>query len=417
MWYSSTVVRGIIAGTSLVALTQFVVAADWPQWRGPGRDAITTLDPAPTQWPKTLISVWSQEVGEGHSSPVVVGEQVYQFARVDDHEVLRAFELDSGRALWSADYPAPYKVNPAAKVHGPGPKSTPIVAEGRVFTLGISGILSCFDAQTGELHWRKEFSQEFAQTSPTYGTAMSPLVEQGMLIAHVGGHDGGALRAFDVNTGAVKWSWNGDGPGYASPIIVRVNGADQVVTQSQSAIIGVAAATGTLLWRIPFKTAYEQNAVTPAVFGDLVILSGLNKGTFAIRLSQEKDEWKTTEVWRNDLIPMYLNSPIVQGDRLYGMTHRRSGQVFCADARTGKVIWQNEGRTAKNAAFVGTGDAVLMLTTDGDLHVIKHDTDSLQVVAKYHVSDSSTWAHPAVSGGKVIIKDAARLTCWTPGSE
>ena len=157
-----------------------------------------------------------------------------------------------GKLLWRAAYPAPYKVNPAADRHGAGPKSTPVVYQGKVFTLGIGGVLSSFDAATGKPGWRKNFSGEFRETSPWYGTAASPVVDGGMVIAHVGGHDDGALMAFDAATGAVKWKWKGDGPGYASPIVVELAGKRQVVTQTQQNIVGVAAATGELLWKIPF---------------------------------------------------------------------------------------------------------------------------------------------------------------------
>ena len=155
---------------------------------------------------------------------------------------------------------------PVAKAHGKDPKSTPVLYNGNLYTWGITGILSCFDAKTGGRKWQQEFSKQFPKTALLFGTAMSPLVEDGLLIAHVGGHNVGALTAFDAETGDVRWRWNEDEPGYASPIVVGLQGARQIVTQAQNGLIGLSAATGGLLWRIPFTTAYDQNIVTPVVY-------------------------------------------------------------------------------------------------------------------------------------------------------
>src|ERR671938_134697 len=148
-------------------------------------------------------------------------------------------------------------MHPAARGHGKGPKSTPVLMSGKVYTLGITGVLSCHDARTGKLLWRKDFSKQYPNTSPLYGTAMSPVVDNGLLIAHVGGHDKGALTAFDAGTGTVKWSYEADGPAYSSPIVVNLAGVRQVVTFTQKEFVGVAAADGKLLWRLPAKSSYD----------------------------------------------------------------------------------------------------------------------------------------------------------------
>jgi len=182
-------------------------------------------------------------------------------------------------------------------------KSTPVIGGGRICAFGISGILSCFDAQTGKPLWRRDF------TAPEYGTAMSPLLDSGLLIAHVGLKGGGALTAFDAQTGAEKWSWKGDGPAYASPIVVELAGIRQVVTQSRGQIIAVSAATGALLWRIPFSTSYDQNAVTPALYRDLLIFSGLQNGILGVRISKRGSGLAAERLWHNKDISMYMSSP------------------------------------------------------------------------------------------------------------
>jgi outer membrane protein assembly factor BamB len=158
-----------------------------------------------------------------------------------------------------------------------------VLADGRLFTLGITGVLSAWDAASGRQLWRKSFETAHRATAPAFGTAMSPVVDGNRLIAFVGGDGDGALTAFDVKTGAPLWAWKGDGPGYASPVIATWDGVRQVVTQSQNALVGVAADTGALLWKRELKTPYEQNSVTPIVSQALVIYSGLDAPLTAVR--------------------------------------------------------------------------------------------------------------------------------------
>ena len=313
-------------------------AEDWPQWRGPHRDGIGSAITEPKAWPEQLKLKWKVKVGEGHSSPVVAGGKIYVHARQDDREVVQCLRPDNGQIIWQQGYAAPYTVNPAAMRHGKGVKSTPVVEGGRIYTLGIGGILSCFDANTGKPQWHKEFG------SPAFGVAMSPVVDRGLLIAHVGTTGKGALIAFDAQTGAEKWSWKGDGPAYASPIVVDLGGTRQVVTQSQSNVVGVAAATGQLLWRIPFTTPYDQNIVTPVLYHDTLIFSGLGNSTFAVKLVKRGTEWSTETIWQNKDTAMYMNSPVLSGDLLFGMAARNKGQFFCLDARNGATLWTSPGR-------------------------------------------------------------------------
>jgi outer membrane protein assembly factor BamB len=368
----------------------------------------------PRTWPRELRKLWQINVGEGHASPVVAGKTVYVFARQKDDEVLLGINLSDGKELFRQAYAAPYEVNPVAASHGKGPKSTPIVANGRVLTLGISGILTCRDAHTGKLRWQHDFSKEFEATSPLYGTAMSPIVHAGLCIAHVGGHDDGALEAYALDTGKRQWSWDHDDPGYASPIIAKLAGTEQLITQSQGACLAVTPDSGKLLWKTPFTTEYEQNAVTPLAHQGLVILGGYNQPTRAVRITRDGAAWSLKDVWANANIPMYLSSPVASGDAFFGMTHKNSGQLFCADVRTGKVHWTGKPRLGQNAALLVTGDALLVLTSQARLLVVKLAADSYQELASYKVADTPTWAHPAVvEGNKILIKDRNNLTLWS----
>jgi len=402
-----------LLGGGLIIGNNIASAQDWPQWRGPNRDGAANGFIPPKAWPEKLKPVWKISVGIGHASPLVVAGKIYQHARQDDNETVLCLDLSTGKILWQQSYPAPYSMNMAAFGHGKGPKATPAFYNGKLYTFGISGILSCFEAATGSLKWRKEFSKQFKETSPAFGVSASPIIDNGLCIVNVGGSNQGALTAFDAETGNVKWSWQGDGPGHASPIVADLAGTRQVITQTQNFCIGVAAATGQLLWKIPLTTDYDQNIVTPIISQGLIIFSGLDKGTFAIKVSKSGTNWTTEQVWHNKELSMYMNSPVLSGNLLFGMSDRRSGQYFCLDAKTGVTLWTSEGRQGDNAAIINAGDFLFLLNDEANLIVAKASAKAYEPVAKYTVAESSTWAHPAVSGRQILVKDKSALVLWS----
>jgi outer membrane protein assembly factor BamB len=394
---------------AIVLASQLSFAQDWPQWRGPNRDGVVSSFSPPKIWPVALRQVWKVTVGLGHSSPVVVGPRIYVLSRQEDNEVASCFDLSTAKLLWRDSYPTPYSMNPAAVSHGKGPKSTPLVYKNNVYTFGISGVLSCYDAATGKLKWRKEFSRQFKTTSPLYGAATSPVAHNGLLILHVGGNDSGALTAFDAESGAVKWSWKEDGPGYASPIVFESGGISHIVTQTQKSIAGFAATSGELLWRIPFETEYVQNIVTPVAYKDTLIFSGIDKGTTAVKLIKRAGKWETEQIWNNTQVSMYMSTPVVSGDYLYGFSHKRKGQFFCLDARTGQTQWLSNGREGDNAAIVTAGGLLFMLSDSAELTVARAEPARFEVLKKYTVAASPTWAHPVLAGKRILIKDASTV--------
>ena len=400
--------RGSLA--ALIALTApLAQAGDWPQWRGPARDGRLADAVARSEWPAALAPAWRVTVGEGHASPVVVGERVYVFTREGDEEVVRALELSSGTPVWRQSYPAPYEPNPAAHAHGKGPKATPVVGDGRICTFGIGGILSCLEAASGRLLWRREPGSRHARTSPLYGVATSPLLDRGRLIAHVGGPGDGALTALDAATGAVVWEWPGDGPAYASPVVAEIGGVRQVVTFTESLLVGVSAEGGELLWRMPFTTSYVQNAVTPIVHGNVVVYSGLDHPVRAVRIRKGPSGWTTEPLWENDEVAAYMSTPVLAGNRVFGLSHRRRGQLFALDATTGRTLWLSEGRQGDNAATVAGDEWLFSLTTEAELIVASRAADRFAPVRSYRVADSPTWAHPVVLDEGVLIKDRDAL--------
>lgn len=404
--------RAVLFGGIFILLVAGAQAADFPQWRGPNRDGqVATADVA--SWPEKLTQSWQVQVGEGHASPIVAGGTVFAFSREGEREVVRGLKLADGREQFRQDYDAPYKMHSAATGHGKGPKSTPTAAAGRLYTFGISGILSCWNAATGELLWRREFADRFKNTSPLYGAAASPLIVDGLCIVHVGGHDAGAVTAFDAKTGEPRWSWGEDGPAYASPVVAEIHGVRQVITQSQRFCLGLDVKSGKLLWKTPLTTPYDQNSVTPLVLDDgRVLFGGYDQPTFALKLAKAAPQWKTEVDWENGDIAQYMSSPVLAGDAVFGMTHRDSGRLFAADAASGEILWQGEPRLGDNAAILVAGDAVLVLTTDSQLTVLKRGGDGYVELRRYQVADSATWAHPALVGDSILVKDATTLTRW-----
>jgi outer membrane protein assembly factor BamB len=384
--------------------------ADWPQWRGPNRDGMAADFAVPQTWPQTLKEQWRVTVGVGHASPLLVEGRVYVFARQGEAEVLLALDAMSGKEIWrAAGERVPYELNPAASGHGKGPKSTPVYSQGKIFTLGITGILSAHDARTGKLLWRKEFSKQYPTTAPLYGTAMSPVVDSGMVIAHVGGQDRGALTAFDAGTGAVKWSYDADGPAYASPIIVTQAGVRQIVTFTQKEFVGVSMTSGKLLWKLPAKTSYDTNSVTGLAYKEMLIFAREDQGLAAIRLVKQGEQLVPQEIWNNKENELYMNSPVLQGNLLFGLSVRKKGQLFCIDADTGKTLWQGPGRMGENAALLNTGKVLLVLTNDAKLVVVEPSATAYKAVAEYTVADSQTWTHPVLLRNRIFVKDETTL--------
>jgi outer membrane protein assembly factor BamB len=405
--------KQIFAALGVVVLTASVFAqtpaADWPQWRGPARDGIAPGFTAPAAWPPQLTKKWEAAAGLGHSSPVVSGNRIIVHTRQGNREVVTAYDLASGRQLWQDGVDAPYTMNPAATGHGPGPKSTPAIAGGRVFTFGVSGIFSAHDLATGKLLWRKP-----APPAPQeYGTSNSPIVDGTTVIAFLGGQNGGALTAMDAATGAVKWQWTGDVPGYASPIIATIAGTRQLITQSESKVIGVNLADGKLLWEAELKTPYNQNIVTPLIVNGTVISAGLDSPTIAYAVNNAGGKWSATPRWSNDQLSMYMSSPAVNGSTIFGLSNKNRGQFFAIDAATGKTLWQGKGREADNASIVRAGNYLLLTTSNGELIVARPSTTALEEVKRYTVAESAMWAHPAFVGRNIIVKDVDKLVVWT----
>jgi outer membrane protein assembly factor BamB len=402
----------VLAGLALPLAAQR--PADWPQWRGPNRDGAAPLA-VPAAWPEQLTQKWRVEVGQGYATPVIVGNRVYQFSRQGENEVMIAFDADTGKEVWkNPGYPAIFEMQSATKVHGPGPKSTPVFFNGRLYTIGMTGVVTCWDAATGKQVWQKPGD---VKNMPMFTShAFSPLIDRGLVVFHLGGGAGGALTAFDVNTGAEKWSWKGDGPGYGSPVVADIGGTRQIITITQKTLVSVDAATGAVLWERPWVSTNLTNSMTPVVYGQTVIAAGSGDPTTEFTVAKKGTQWVVEPAWQNADIPMRFSSPVILGDTLFGVSTRNSGQYFAVDAKSGKTLWVSEGRVFTgngNVALATAASLLLALEDDGELVVAKASQTGFDLVKRYKLADSATWTQAAYSGNRIYVKDVTNLTLWT----
>ena len=385
---------------------------NWPQWRGPSRSGVLTPDQAPATWPAELKQGWSVEIGEGYSSPIAGAGRVFTHARRDPEEVVSAIDLATGAVAWAQKYAAAIEKNPYAKQMAKGPYATPLLAGDRLYTLGTTAIVSSWNASTGALIWRRDFSSRIDTSKLFCGSAMSPLMTASGVIVHVGDDRGGTILALDPATGNDRWATDVRGPGYASPIELTLAGVPQIVTMTTRSVIGVETSSGRLLWEFPFDDEWNENIVTPVATSDGVIVSGVRQGTRRLKVARTGSTWAATEAWHTTDVAMYMSSPIMTKGVLYGHSSKRKGQFVAVDPETGKLLWGTEGRNATSASIVAAGNHLAFLTTESQLIVSPVDPASFREVRRYNVASSPTYAHPIVLRDRLIVRDAARVSVW-----
>jgi len=402
------VVSMTIAVLILISAT-YIFAQDWPQWRGVNRDGKVLGFKAPETWPKELTLKWKITVGAGDATPALVNDKLYVFTRQGEEEVTLCLNANNGKELWRDKYTA-QAVTGAASRH-PGPRSSPAVANGKIVTLGVGGVLSCLNATTGKLEWRKD---PFPGVIPKFFTAMSPMIVDGKCIAHLGGAGNGAIIAYELNTGQEKWRWADEGPEYASPVLLTIEGTQQIVTLTEKSVVGVSVTDGKLLWQLPFvpqQRAY--NAATPIIDGQTVIFTGAARGTKAVKIEKQGKSFTTKELWSNAEVEVQFNTPILKEGLLFGFSNL--GNFFCLNAQTGQTAWIDSVRQARGgfAAILDVGSAILALPSNSELIAFKPVDKEYTELIRIKIADTPTYAHPVIAGNRIYMKDQETLMMWT----
>jgi outer membrane protein assembly factor BamB len=405
---------------SLASTCQLSSAAegDWPGWRGPNRDGWVSGFQPPTRWPDRLEKDWQVEVGTGYGSPLVAGRSVFLHARQGDAEVVWCLDLETGDRKWRQSYAVPYKAAPGGERHGAGPKSSPTLADGRLFTMSITGDLSAWNAETGEFLWRTNYGSRFQPNRPNWGVATSPIVDGDRVIAHFGNDDDGVLVALDVESGAEVWSQGSDGPSYSSPLVVEIYGVRQVVEWNHRALTGVDSESGQSLWEYPFPhVGPNQNMPTPVFHRGRVFLGGENRGVHCLEPQFNDGAWTVKERWHQEEVALNMSSAVVNDHLLFGFSHYDKGRFFCLDVKTGEVLWTGPARTGDNVMLLAVPDHIVALINDGRLQVIAAIGDRFEQLASYRVSDNDTYAPPVLLKNGVLVKDHQTLTRWSLESQ
>jgi outer membrane protein assembly factor BamB len=329
-------------------------AQDWPQWRGANRDAKAADFKAPKTWPKELSQKWKVTVGEGVATPALVGDKLYVFSRQDGNEIARCLNASDGKELWAEKYESLGANRPADSFSGP--RSSPAVAQGKVVTLGVRGMLSCLDAATGQKLWRKDDFQAY----PGFHPSSSPIIVDGLCIAQLGGRENGALVAYDLTSGAEKWKWSGPSPAYASPVLLMAGGTKLIIAQTEAKLVAVNSADGKLMWEAAAAPQGggpggpggpggggpggrggmgggrgDYKAATPIVDGQTIITAG--RGMKAVNLEKEGGMFVAKELWSNPDKSVQFNTPALKNGMLYGLAP--NNELFCINARDGKIGW------------------------------------------------------------------------------
>jgi outer membrane protein assembly factor BamB len=400
-------------------------AAGWPQWGGPNRDFKAAAPALATTWPSTgPREVWSRPLGDGYSAIVESGGTLYTMYRpakgfvqaiVDkvwpsgsSPEVVVALDAASGRTLWEHAYDAP-EVSGMNMEYGPGPNATPLVADGRVYAVGATGKLHALDAKTGRVAWSRDLYGEMGGKVMYRGYSCSPVAHGDTLILTVGGR-GQAVVAFNRADGRVAWKNHDFSPGPSSPLLIDVDGQEQLVVFYADGIAGVDPRGGPMYWNHHHQTQYGLNISMP-VWGDdnvLFFSSAYTGGSRALRLTQAGGQTAVTERFFTPKMRVHIGNIIRVGDRVYGSSGDFGPAFVTAlDVRTGDVAWQQ--RNFARANFVHADGKLIVLDEDGTLALASISPNGLQVHAKAGVLTNRAWTVPTLVGTRLYLRDRVTI--------
>ena len=376
-------------------------AADWPQWRGPTRDAHAPADsPAITSLPKELKPVWKIAIGGGFSSPVLAAGKLVYLDEQDGQEVAHLLETSSGKEIWRVGYAKMFQDE-----WGAGPRSTPLIDGNRLYVQSCDGEFRCLNLADGKTIWGtsfdKDFGVKFLGSKANEGTAILP----------VGGTNGASLVCFDKFSGKVLWKSGSDEAAYSSAIIATLAGVRQLVVLTADALLGADLQNGQILWRVPLKTDAKRHAGSPVPVGDTVLVNSQTIGLVGTKISKDSGGFNASEAWANKNLKINLATPVLVGQYLY--SQGVSPNYVCADALTGELKWSQPGFGGGKEAYCSTivvGKNLLVLTYDGQLLLLAADPAKYAELGRLQVC-GKTWSFPAFADGKLFVRGGHELLC------
>lgn len=395
------------------ALALEPAAEVWPQWRGPSRDSRVDQ-----KWPDklqgALTELWTVKLGPSYSGPIIVGDRVYVTETRDKKkEVVQALDRKSGQSLWEHSWEGSLSVPFFAKANGDWIRSTPAYSDGLLFVGGIRDVLVALNAADGSEAWKLDFVKEFGSDVPAFGCVCSPLVDGDFLYIQAGA----AFAKLEKRTGKVVWRSLKDeggmnGSAFSSPVVATIAGERQIVVQTRTKLCGVDPETGNVLWSQEVPAFRGMNILTPSVVGDTIFTSTYGGKSFLYGVEYADGKFSVREKWINK-VQGYMSSPVILGNDAY--LHLRNQRCACIDLETGKERWISKP-FGQYWSMVSNGDLILSLDEKGDLILVRKNAEKYDEIDRQHVSDVSAWAHLAVCGGQVFVRELKGLKAyrWTP---
>jgi outer membrane protein assembly factor BamB len=396
-----------------LALAVACPASDWPQFLGPNRNGVCEESPLADNWPRSGPPVvWQSAVGHGWSGPVLAEGKLILCHRQGDQEMVACLDSRTGNPLWNFAYPTSYQDDFG---FDDGPRATPSISGGRIYTFGPQGMLHCLELQTGKKRWSVDTKKEYQAGNGFFGLACSPLVEGDAVLLNIGGAKGAGIVAFNKTDGKLLWKTSDDEASYSSPIAASINGGRYVLFLTREGLVGVDPLGGEIRFQYSWhsRNRMSVNAATPLILGNNIFLSA-SYGTGAILLRVQENNLE--KVWSSDdLLSNHYATSIEFNGFLYGI-HGRADPGFsprpklrCVDLKAQKVCWETDSVGA--ASITRAGSRLLILTEKGDLVVANATPEGFQPKARARVLSSEVRAFPGVADGFFYARSKDQLVC------
>ncbi|MFQ3594222.1 MAG: PQQ-binding-like beta-propeller repeat protein [Gemmataceae bacterium] len=397
----------------LLALVPALLAADWPQWRGPNRDSIIQADP----WPERLTHLeksWRVALDKGYPGPIVSKDRVWVAeTRQAKDEVVRCLDRATGKQLWETAWPGSMTVPFFARANGSWIRSTPAFDGESLYVAGMRDVLVCLDAATGKVRWRVDFMERYNSPLPAFGFVSSPLVDGDAVYVQAGSS---ALK-LNKKTGETIWRTLKDeggmfGSAFSSPTFATLAGKRQLLVQTRSTLAGIEPEDGSVLWGQKIPAMRGMNILTPTVYGESVFTSAYGAKTYLFNIhrdSTDSPKMKVTESW-NISMEGYMSSPVVIGKHAY--LHLRNQRVACVHLETGKTTWTTSKTYGKYWSMIANRDKILALDERGILYLLKANPERFELLDEKKVSDQECWGHLAISGNELFIRELQGISAW-----